>query len=185
MKYLQMIFVAFLFVFALSFVTTGSNQVLADEDDDEKYENYQGGGEEEKEGPYEDIGKTVGWGTVTAMGTAGLVFPLRRTMKKVTTNFPGAKKRFISITKFLGNNHTSFGIIALALGIAHGVTMYLSKGELEDEGIIGLGAVVLMVIAGILGAVLFKNKKSKTLKTTHSTLIAMAILIGLVHIFAS
>ena len=37
----------------------------------------------EKEGPYEDIGKTVGWGTITAMGTAGLIFPLRRSMKKV------------------------------------------------------------------------------------------------------
>jgi hypothetical protein len=184
MKYLKMIFVAFLFVFALCLVTTGSNHVSAD-DDDEKYENFQGGGEEEKEGPYEELGKTIGWGTITAMGTAGLIFPLRRSMKKVTTNYPGAKKRYITITKFFGNYHTIFGITALALGIVHGVTMYLSKGELEDEGIIGLVAIVFMVIAGILGAVLFKNKKSKTLKTTHSTLIAIAILIGMVHIFAS
>ena len=57
------------------------------------------------------------------------------------------------------------GIIALALSIFHGVTMYLSEGKLEREGIIGLGAVIFMIVAGILGTVLYKNKKVKSLQS--------------------
>jgi hypothetical protein len=184
MKYVQMIVVAVLFIFSLNFVVSGNNLVSAD-DDDEKYENYEGGGEEKEEGPYEDIGKAVGWGTMTSMGIAGSIFPLRRSMKTVTTKLPNVKNGFISITKFLGKNHIIFGVIAVALSIVHGATMYLSKGELEDEGLVGLGAIVFMLIAGIVGAVLFKNKKSNSLKTTHKTLVAVAILIGFVHVFVS
>ena len=77
------------------------------------------------------------------------------------------------------------GIIALALSIFHGVTMYLSEGKLESEGIIGLGAVIFMMVAGILGTVLYKNKKVKSLRTTHTILIAFALIIGFVHIFIS
>ncbi|NMD69714.1 hypothetical protein HHO41_05395 [Bacillus sp. DNRA2] len=185
MKTLQMVLMALLFVFALNFVTTGNNLVSADDDDDKKYEQYEGGEERGEDSPYEDLGKTVGWGTVIAMGTAGIIFPLRRSMKAVTTNFPEAKKGFIALTKFFGKFHIPIGIIALGLSIFHGITMYLSEGELESEGIIGLGSVVLMAIAGIVGAVLFKNKKAKSLRTTHTILIAFALLIGAVHIFAS
>ena len=182
MKYLQMVFVVFLLVFSLNFVTAGGNLVSADDDNEGKYENYEGG---EEDSPFEEIGKTAGWGTVIAMGAAGLIFPLRRSMKLVTTSLPGAKRLFISISKFFGKYHILIGILALLLSIFHGITMYLNEGELESEGIIGLGAVILMVIAGILGAVLFKNKKVKTLRTTHSILIAFAILITAVHILAT
>lgn len=185
MKYLQMVFIGFLFTFALNFVTTGSSLVHADDDFEGKYGDYEGDHEEGDDGPYEDIGKTVGWGSVIAMGTAALIFPLRRSMKKIITNFPGAKNIFISISKFMGKYHIMIGIIALALSIIHGVTMYLSEGELESEGMIGLGSVLLIVIAGTIGAVLFKNKKAKSLRTTHSVLIALGILIGFVHIIAS
>ena len=41
MKYLKMLFISFLFVFTLSYVTIGSNLVLADDDFEEKYENYE------------------------------------------------------------------------------------------------------------------------------------------------
>jgi hypothetical protein len=186
MKYLQMVFVVFLFVFALGFATTGGSLASADDDEYEgKYESYEGEGEEGGDGPYEEIGETAGWGTVIAMGTAGLIFPLRRSMKRVTTTVPEAKKIYIPITKFFGKYHILIGIGALALSIFHGVIMYLDEGALESEGMIGLGAVISMVIAGIFGAVLFKNKKAKTLRTTHSVLIAFAILIAAVHIFAS
>ncbi|MCM3767014.1 hypothetical protein [Neobacillus niacini] len=73
----------------------------------------------------------------------------------------------------------------MALGSIHGLTMYLSEGELESEGLLGLGAVALMAIAGIFGAVLYKNKKLKTFRTAHTILISVAIFWGLVHIFAA
>ena len=69
MKYLQMVFISFLFIFALGFVTTGTNNLVsADDDDDERYEQREGGDGEEA-GPYEEIGENAGWGTVIAMGT--------------------------------------------------------------------------------------------------------------------
>jgi hypothetical protein len=185
MKYLQMVFIAFLFVFALGFVTTGTNLVSADNDDDERYEQQEGGYGEEEDGPYEEIGETVGWGTVIAMGAAALIFPIRRSMKSVIANFPEAKTIFIAISRFFGKYHIFIGVTALALSIFHGVAMYLSEGELESGGIIGLAAVILMVIAGILGTFLIKNKKSKSIRTTHTILIAFAIIIGFVHIVGS
>lgn len=184
MKTLQIVIFALLVMFALNFVPTATNIVSAD-DDYEKYEHYEDGEEHEEDGPYEELGETVGWGTVIAMGIAGIIFPLRRSMKTVTTNFPEAKKGFISLTKFFGKFHIPIGIIALGLSIFHGITMYVSEGELESDGVIGLGSVVLMLIAGIIGAVLFKNKKAKSLRTTHTILIAIAMFIGVVHIFAS
>jgi hypothetical protein len=185
MKYLQMVLVALLFVFAFNFAATGSNLVFADDDIEEFYENPGEENEHGENGPFEDIGKTVGWGTIIAMGIAGLIFPIRRLMKWVITNLPGAKNIFIAVSKYLGKYHIFIGIVALALGITHGVAMFLGEGELESEGIIGLGAVVLMVIAGIVGSVLFKHKKVKGLRTAHSSLIAFAILMGCIHIFAS
>ncbi len=189
MKHLKMVFIVFLFIFAFNYVTPGINLVSADDDDYEEEYEYQEDesedGEEDEDGPYEDIGEMVGWGAVIAMGTGALIFPLRRSMKTVITNFPEAKSIFISITKFFGKYHIFIGVIALALSIFHGVAMYLSEGELESEGIIGLGAVILMVIAGILGTALYKNKKSKSLRTAHTILIVFAILIGIAHIFVS
>ena len=181
MKYLKMLLISFLFVFTLSYVTIGSNLVSADDDFDEKYENHEES--DSKEGAFKEIGGMVGWGTVVAMGAAGLIFPIRRSAKWIIKNYPESKNIYISISKFFGKYHILIGIIALALSIFHGVTMYLSEGGLEGQGIIGLGAVILMVIAGILGTVLFKNKKVKSLRTAHMTLIAFALLIGFIHIF--
>lgn len=182
MKHISMIFIALLFVLALHYVIPASS---VSADDDEKYEHYQLGDHDKEDSPYEDIGKTVGWGTVIAMGTSGIIFPLRRSLKTVITNFPDAKKLFVAISKFFGKYHFLFGIAALVLGSIHGITMYFSKGELESEGIIGVAAIGIMAIAGIFGAVLMKNKKVKTLRTTHTILIVFAILMGLVHILVS
>ena len=181
MKYLKILLMSFLFIFTLSYVTIGSNLVSADDDFDEKYENHEESDSEE--GAFKEIGGMVGWGTVVAMGAAGVIFPIRRSAKWVIKNYPESKNIFISISKFFGKYHILIGIIALALSIFHGVTMYLSEGELEGQGIIGLGAVILMVIAGIVGSVLYKNKKVKSLRTAHITLTAFALLIGFIHIF--
>ncbi|WP_342431514.1 hypothetical protein [Neobacillus sp. FSL H8-0543] len=183
MKNLKMFLISILFVFGLSYVVIESNQVSADDDFEEKYEIHEE--DDDEEGTYEEIGKTIGWGTVIAMGAAGLIFPIRRSAKWIITNYPKSKNIFISISKFLGKYHLYLGLIALALSIFHGVAMYLSEGKLESEGIIGLGAVIFMMIAGILGTVLFRNKKVNILRTTHTTLIAFALLIGFVHIITS
>ena len=174
MKYLKMLLLSFLFVFTLSYVSIGSNLVSADDDYEEKYENH-GEDDDREEGAFKEIGKVVGWGTVVAMGAAGVIFPIRKSAKWVITNYPKSKNIFISISKFFGKYHMLIGIIALALSIFHGVAMYLSEGKLEREGIIGLGAVIFMIVAGILGTVLYKNKKVKSLRTTHTILIAFAL----------
>ena len=181
MKYLKMLLMSFLFIFTLSYVTIGSNIVSADDDFDERYENHEES--DSKEGAFKEIGGMVGWGTVVAMGAAGVIFPIRKSAKWVITNYPKSKNRFILISKFIGKYHLLIGVIALALSIFHGVTMYLSEGGLEGQGIIGLGAVILMMIAGILGSVLNKNKKVKSLRTAHMTLTAFALLIVFIHIF--
>lgn len=185
MKHVAMIFLAFMFVMAFHFAISGNNLAFADDEHSEKYEHNQRGEHEKEDGPYKEMGKTVGWGTVIAMGAAGIIFPLRKSIKAVITNFPRTKKRFISLSKFFGKYHIVFGIVALALGSIHGLIMYLSEGELEGEGLLGLGAVLLMAIAGIFGAVLFKNKKRKTFRTAHTILISIAIILGLVHIISA
>ena len=76
MKYLKMLLLSFLFVFTLSYVSIGSNLVLADDDYEEKYENHED--DDSEEGAFKEIGKAVGWGTVVAMGAAGVIFPIRR-----------------------------------------------------------------------------------------------------------
>lgn len=183
MKNWKILSLIMFFVFVLNLVTTGSNLVSADGDFDEEYANY--GKEGDGDEGYEDIGEMAGWITVMAMGTAGLIFPIRRSMKWMITSYPRVKNNVVAISKFLGKYHILFGVIALALSIFHGVVMFLGEGEIEREGIIGLGAAVLMLIGSIPGAVLFKNKKKKSLRTTHRTLIAIALLLGVFHIFIS
>ncbi len=182
MKKLKMLFISILVIMTINYVTTASNLVYADDDFEKYHENHEG---VKGEDSYEDIGEAVGWGTVITMIIAGLIYPIRRSMKLVITNFPGLKKMYISISRFFGKYHIFIGIIALVLSIIHGIFMYLSDGELESEGIIGLGAVGLIVIASIVGSVLFKNKKVKSLRTTHTILIVLAFLVGAIHIFVS
>ncbi|WP_075980714.1 acetate and sugar kinases/Hsc70/actin family protein [Bacillus massilinigeriensis] len=187
MKYWKLLSILMLFAITINLITTESNLVSAEGDYEEEYEDHDrhGHDDEGKDGNFEDIGELAGWITIITMGTAGLIFPIRKSTKSVITSFPGAKKTYISISKFLSKYHIYFGIVAMALSIFHGVVMYLNEGELESEGIVGLGAVVLMLIASILGLILYKNKKVKSLRTTHSTLLGFAILIGLFHIFIS
>jgi hypothetical protein len=183
MKYFKMLLLTFLAIFILSFGTIENSFVSADDDFEERYEN-QGKGHEEEE-PYEDLGEMAGWGTVIAMGAAGVIFPIRKSAKWILTNYPESKGTFRSISKFFGRYHLLIGTVALALSIFHGVIMYLSEGSLETEGVIGLGALIVLMIAGLFGTALFKNKKVKSLRTTHTFLIAFTLLIVFVHILSS
>lgn len=180
MKYLKLGALVLIVMFTFHFAAAGSSVVYAD--DDEREEHYEGPEGRDGEGVFEDVGGNVGWGTVIAMGAAGLILPVRRSMKSVIKKAPGAKTLVLSTAKFLGKYHIFIGILALILVGFHGTLMYLSEGELEGEGILGLGAAILMVTAGILGAFLFRNKKAKSLRTTHTIIVAIAILIAVVHI---
>jgi hypothetical protein len=183
MKYFKMLLILFLSIFIISFITIESNFVSADDDFEEKYENH--GEDDDSEEVYEEIGKTAGWGTIIAIGAAGILFPLRKSAKWIIKNYPESKNIFIFIFKFFRKYHLFIGTIALALSLFHGVTMYLSEGELKIEGIIGLGALLLLMIAGIFGMILYKYKKVRSLRNTHTILIAFALLIGFVHIIIS
>jgi len=184
MKFFKLLLISLLATFTINFVTIESNTVSADDDFEEKYEHHGEEGDSVTE-KYEDIGKLVGWSTVIAMGAAGVIFPMRRTSKWAIKNIPELKSIFISISKFFGKYHLFIGIIALALSISHGMIMYISEGELETEGIIGLIAFSFMLIAGVFGTLLFKNKKMKNLRITHTLLIGFALFIVFVHIIAS
>lgn len=187
MRLFKAFFILALLIFTIQYVTLGNGIVYAD-DHEEKYEHheheydYDNGDDHDKGSDFEDFGKILGWGTVAAMGVAGIFFPMRRSAKLFITNFPGFKNFYLSLIKYLGKFHILLGITALGLGIFHGVTMFLSEGELESEGIIGLTAVGFMVIAAAVGAVLAKNKKVKSLRTLHIILIVTALLIGVFHI---
>ncbi|MFF5994442.1 hypothetical protein AAGS61_06755 [Lysinibacillus sp. KU-BSD001] len=183
MRYLKILCIALTFIFSIPYGTT----VFADDDFEEHYEYDDGHGdrEEHEDERYEDIGELIGWSTLVTIGVAALLFPTRKIMKSVITTFPQSKKLYVSFTKWLGKYHILIGIAALVLSICHGVLMYLHEGELESEGITGLGAVIIMVIAAIMGAVLFKNKKVKSLRTTHTILVTFGVVIVLFHIFLS
>lgn len=183
MKFIKMLLIAFFSIFIISYATIENNLVSADDDYEEKYETHED--KDDGEEAYEDLGETVGWGTIIAMGTAGLIFPIRRSSKSIITNYPKSKKAVLSISKFVGKYHLFIGTIALTMGIIHGVTMYLSEGNLESEGIIGLGAFLLMMLAAFFGTILFKNKKMKSLRTIHTALIAVTFLVGFIHIISS
>lgn len=184
MQYFKMLLISLFAIFTISFVTIGTSLVSADDDFEDKYENH---GEEHEHGDetYEDIGEMVGWGTIIAMGAAAIIFPIRKSAKWILKNYPASKKLYISLSKLFGKYHLLIGAIALGLSMLHGVAMYLSEGALESEGVIGLGAVILMVLAAIFGTVLYKHKKVKSLRTTHVVLMVFAFLIGFVHIITS
>ncbi|MGJ7922675.1 hypothetical protein [Neobacillus sp. LXY-4] len=179
MKSLKIIMTAFLFTFVFAFFA--NIIVSADDFEDEKYEQYDE--DDEKEGPFEEFGKMVGWGTAISMGAAGILLPVRRTTKTIVKKAPSAKKFVLTLSQFLGKRHVFFGIIALGLSLLHGVFMFLSEGELEGEAISGIGSVLFMSIAAGFGFALLKNKKTKRVRTVHITLLGITVLLGMFHIF--
>jgi len=178
MKSIQLLFIAILFAFVFN---VGSHYVFADDDD--VYEHKEDFREnDEKEGALEEIGKTVGWGTAIAMGTAGVIFPLRRSTKRLITTVPSFKEMIISFSKFLGKYHVLIGSFALLLGVTHGISMLITEPEFELNTFTGIGTIVILLIAALFGTVLNKNKKSKKARKSHLFLITISILLGVFHI---
>lgn len=184
MKYLKL-FMALIFLFTLTY--TSGYSAFADDDFEKHNEHYEWGNDkkESEDELYEELGEMIGWGTVITFGVAGLIFPMRRLTKWMITTFPTVKQMYISMTKFLGKYHILIGIAAIILSFCHGIIMYINEGELEVEGISGLGSVMLLIMASIIGVILFENKKVKSLRTTHTIFITFSMVIGLFHIFIS
>lgn len=182
MRRIQLLFMAFLMILSLNYGFFADNIAFADDD---YYEENYDREDHEDDGALKDLGELIGWGAAILMGVAGLLFPIRKSAKMILTNFPNAKTLFISISKFLGKNHVFIGLTALVLSIAHGISMYISEGELESEGFTGIASVLLMVIAGVVGMVLMKNKKAKSARTTHTILLVFALIIAGFHILIS
>lgn len=183
MRRIQLLFVAFLIILSLNYGIFTDNIAFADDFYEENYDQH--GEDHEEDSALEEIGELIGWGAAIMMVVAGLLFPIRRSAKMILTNFPNKKTLFISISKLLGKNHVFIGVTALVFSIAHGISMYVSEGELESEGFTGIASVLLMVIAGVIGMFLMKNKKAKSARTTHTILLVFALVIAAFHIFNS
>ncbi len=184
MNYLKVFFISFL-IFALFYGNIGLKSVSADDDENDFYEHHEEGLEGNENELYEEIGELIGWGTAASLCVAGALFPMRRLTKIIANNFKGHKKPYLFFARLLGKYHILIGITALILSIVHGIVMYLSEGELESEGIIGLGAVLFLFMASAAGLILHKNKKTKSIRATHITLIAITLFTAVFHIFVS
>ena len=133
---------------------------------------------------YEEIGEAVGWGTVIAMGAAGLIFPVRKSAKWIITNYPESKNILISISKFFRKYHLFIGIIALVFSTFHGVTMYLSEWELKSRDY-WIRSSPINDDRWHFRNNLIRNKKVRSLRTTHMIIMAIAFFIVFVHIIIS
>lgn len=181
LKILQLVVIV---IVITNFILSSNNSVAADDDFDEKYEHdyrYDHKNKHEDE-RYEEIGELIGWCIVFVAGAAGLLFPMRRTMKSTITAFPKSKQFYRSIVSFLGKYHIFLGVTALILGLVHGVLMYLYEGKLDDEGITGLVSVLLVIIAAVNGAALSKNRKNKRFRTLHIVFVTLGIVLAAIHI---
>lgn len=180
--------IAVLFLLVLSFVAQPS---FADDDDDhdeyrsgEYYDEYgeHGEGGHDDDGPLKEGGELLGWGTVIAIGGAGVLMPLRRSSRSLIKKFPNAKAGIISSLKFVGKSHIWIGALALVLSSVHGVLMYLNEGEFGFREISGTISVGLMAIAAIFGVLLMKNKGNQQFRSIHFGFLIVAVLIGAVHV---
>lgn len=182
MKYLTLFFALIIF---FTLTSTSSYIAFADDDFEKHHEHSEWDHHKKEREDFEDVGEVLGWGTVITFAVAGLIFPMRRLTKQMITTFPSIKQTYISITKFLGKYHLLIGIVTIILSSCHGIFMFLNEGRLDDEGISGLGAAIVFLMASFIGFFLFENKKVKSLRITHMILIAFSIVIGAFHIFIS
>ncbi len=161
-------------------ITTVAPITLADDDDEREYIGH--GRHDEEESPYEELGEVLGWGSVFLALGAGLPYPFRRFLPKLTEKLPIFKSRIISLIRLLTKKHVLLGLLAIALMVIHGWIMYLAEGELDGEGWLGIIAGSLFVIAIIPGSILIKNKRVKFARKFHTTTLIIAGLTVLIHV---
>lgn len=179
MRYLKIVCIAWIFIFSMHNVSP----VFADDfEENNEYYAFDGDNVEHEDELYEDIGKLIGWLALVTIGAAGLLFPARKILKSIITTFPQLKQLSISFTKFIGKHHILIGLTALVLSIGHGIIMYLNEGEWDSEGITGVAAVIILMIAAIIGIALSKKKKVKKLRSAHTMLVSFGILVVILHV---
>jgi len=182
MRYLKMFGIVLVVMFFLYDV----NPIYADDIFEGKDEYDEGNGRQQyEEGRYEDLGELIGWCAFIGIGAAGMIFPIRTFLKSVIRTFPQSKGLYLYVAKLIGRYHILFGTMALLLGIGHGIIMYFNEGELENEGIIGLIAIILLSITAIIGMNLFNYRKNRSLRTIHISIAALSVITGGIHIFIS
>ncbi|MCP8971299.1 hypothetical protein [Ectobacillus ponti] len=183
--FLSIILVGMLFVSAASLQTAFAERGEEYEHQDEARggeENEARGGEENE--AFEETGKSIGWGTAAAMAGAAVLFPLRRSSKRLLQRFPRHKAQIVFLLKRAGSWHIAMGVAALLFGAGHGVLMYIGEGELEARDWIGVGAVGFMAVGAIAGGQLAR-KKAQGLRFVHMGLLLAASAGALLHIALS
>lgn len=183
MRYLKIFGIVLVVIFFMYDV----NPIYADDifEGKDEYDYEDNGRQQHEEGRYEDIGELIGWCTFIGIGAAGMIFPIRTFMKSVIRTIPQSKGLYLSAAKLIGRYHILFGTMALLLGIGHGLIMYFNEGELENEGIIGLIAIILLSITAIAGMNFFNYRKNRSLRTIHISIAALSVIAGGIHIFIS
>lgn len=120
-----------------------------------------------------------------AIFIAGSILPFRKVAKTILTSIPASKKFIVSILKFLGKYHVLIGFSTLLISLFHGISLFLSEGELETEGFTGILALLFLLFASFFGIYLLKNKKSKSVRRFHLSMLTLSVSIGVLHIFIS
>lgn len=179
MKKFQLIIIILLTVIAIGYGMNASKVVLADDHDDYYHDSRH---DEDEDSPFEEVGEMAGWGTAILMGSAGLLFPIRKTTKLMINGIPSSKKVMIFLSKLLGKQHVLLGVLALIIASAHGIFMFWDEG-LGVDAFTGIGSILFMLIAAFLGSYLIKNKKAKAVRKTHIFLLILSSLIAIIHIF--
>ncbi|MBY0124346.1 hypothetical protein [Bacillus sp. S/N-304-OC-R1] len=181
MNKIYLFFISFLIILAINLAGHSQNHVFANDHGDhfEYKDKHHDANHQLKE-----AGGLVGWGAVVGIGLAGALFPIRRSSKVVIKKVPSVKNLVITTSRLLGKYHVHLGILVIILTIIHGIAMYIGKGELGIQGVIGLMSFVLLMTASIIGGFLIKNKKSKSFRKAHMVLVILFILVGAVHILS-
>lgn len=141
---------------------------------------------DEEESWLEEVGESLGWGTVILASAAGILLPARKMVKPVKANYPSAQPYLTRLIKGLAKNHVWIGIMAVAISLVHGVSLYLAEGELELRDWLGVSASGLMIAAGILG-ISMKMKKADMAnkKKKHVHLFIVSGFFAVIHILVS
>jgi len=158
-------------------LTLNFSTALADDDHRERHE---------EDSWMEEVGETLGWGSVFVASAAGMLLPARRMVKPVKEYFPAGQKSLVSVVKGLTKYHIWIGVTAVGISLIHGISMYFAEDHLDIGDWVGAGSATLMIVAGVIGGMLAVNKKSiKRWKKTHIHLLLAAGFFAIIHILAS
>ncbi|MBP1930015.1 hypothetical protein J2Z37_000002 [Ammoniphilus resinae] len=134
----------------------------------------------------EEVGETLGWGSIFVASAAGILLPARRMVKPVKAHFPAGQKSLVSVVKGLTKYHIWIGVTAMGVSLLHGISLYFAEDQLDIGDWVGAVSATLMIVAGVIGGMLAVNKKNmKRWKKPHVYLLLLAGFFAIIHILAS